>query len=452
MSLRQRLIKGSLWNTLSTCFSKGALFISAYITANILGAEQNGIWSMLQTSFIMLITVISLGLPVAITKYVAQWRSQDPNIVGKLWKFSESIITLLAAVSSFLILLRNSIFSPIHVSIINCVWILLIVYLTAITTVIQALITGLEEYKHLFITNLVQGICLLVFQTIGVILFGVDGILYGLLIALLISYIQLRSIISSHPITTYPSKTQINSLLRMSIPILLNGIFYSWICVWINQNLMLCKSDALGAWNAFQKIFNVIPVAVSTLMAPLLPIISHSTLTAMQTRKLMQHLFCVISIGALLLLTLTHFHAQVVTLLFSHSYGSYSSLFIPACLLACISILSLPVSFILQANAIVWPSVLLYFSVSLIIPFIPQLQINNYCYILPLITFINAVNCYLLAQKKGYIPNKTHFLPALLSITIPLIVIQTNYFFPTILILLALWLVQLKRYICLHLA
>jgi len=83
-SLRGRFARGAVWSLIGAVFAQGANLSASVITARLLGREQFGEYGMIQSTVGMLSIFAGLGLGLTATKYVAEFRTRDPERAGRI--------------------------------------------------------------------------------------------------------------------------------------------------------------------------------------------------------------------------------------------------------------------------------------------------------------------------------------------------------------------------------
>src|SRR5690242_3808036 len=77
-SLRGRFARGIVWSLLGAVMAQGSSLVASVITARLLGPGTFGQYGMIQSTVVMLGIFAGLGLGLTSTKYVAEFRTQDP--------------------------------------------------------------------------------------------------------------------------------------------------------------------------------------------------------------------------------------------------------------------------------------------------------------------------------------------------------------------------------------
>src|SRR5260370_28006853 len=94
-SLQLRFQTGIVYNTIGAVFNQGSTFGFNIIVANLLGRQVFGEYAMIQSTLATLALIAQLAVGYTATKYIAEFRSTDPQragrILGMMTAFSASI-------------------------------------------------------------------------------------------------------------------------------------------------------------------------------------------------------------------------------------------------------------------------------------------------------------------------------------------------------------------------
>jgi O-antigen/teichoic acid export membrane protein len=88
LSLSNRFARGAFWSLAGTALSRLSTFLGAVIIARFLGQTGYGELAMIQSTIGLFGTFGGLGLGMTATKYVAEFKSQDPDRTGRIIGFS----------------------------------------------------------------------------------------------------------------------------------------------------------------------------------------------------------------------------------------------------------------------------------------------------------------------------------------------------------------------------
>jgi stage V sporulation protein B len=90
-----QFIKGAIWLFIAGFFVKLLGLLQRIITARLLGEESMGIYMMVFPTFVLLITIVQLGLPVAIAKSIALANATKDRMFEKRIVTTSWIIAML---------------------------------------------------------------------------------------------------------------------------------------------------------------------------------------------------------------------------------------------------------------------------------------------------------------------------------------------------------------------
>ncbi|MFN3550206.1 MAG: oligosaccharide flippase family protein [Endomicrobiia bacterium] len=152
-----RIIKDISYSTIQNIAGFVLSFITSMLLARILGAEEFGKYSFTIWMIGFFSTIIMLGLPATLTKYISQlYPAQKQRIQGFIYSLIKQYIILFCLVSIlFYLIYRNKI--PI-----NYFFVLIIIAGFIFNNFITSIISGLRNFKVLMYSSLVSHIIFLV--------------------------------------------------------------------------------------------------------------------------------------------------------------------------------------------------------------------------------------------------------------------------------------------------
>jgi len=83
-SLRARMAKGTFWTLMGSLIAQGAGMVGSIASARILGKVGFGELGMIRSTVLMFGVLAGTGLGMAATKYVAEYRINDPVKAGRM--------------------------------------------------------------------------------------------------------------------------------------------------------------------------------------------------------------------------------------------------------------------------------------------------------------------------------------------------------------------------------
>ena len=186
-SLRARFARGTVWSIAGAVISQGLTLIASIVTARILGKAGFGELGMINSTVGMFGTFAGFGLGLTTTKYVSEYRSNEPQKAGRII----ALASLVAAISAGLLSVGMLLFAPF---IATCALAAprlagelrigaFLLFLNTVNGVQTGTLSGLEAFKAIAQSNLARG--LLSFPLIigGVWLWRLPGAVFGLVLA-----------------------------------------------------------------------------------------------------------------------------------------------------------------------------------------------------------------------------------------------------------------------------
>jgi O-antigen/teichoic acid export membrane protein len=104
-SLRARFAAGAFWSVLGAVISRGFLLAASVVCAWFLGKREFGALGMIQSTAGMFGVFAGLGLGITATKYVSEFRQQDPLRTGRIVALSASAAFISGSVITVLVIL-----------------------------------------------------------------------------------------------------------------------------------------------------------------------------------------------------------------------------------------------------------------------------------------------------------------------------------------------------------
>jgi len=262
----QSFIQNSIWAVLGAFISKGLNFGSVIFAARIVGPKVFGEYNVIQTTVGLFGTVSGLGLGLAATKLIAEWKVKDPVKVGDLLG-SLYVLSLVISIFVALVFFFSSTF--ISGSLLNNVNLSSILKLSAVIVIFDAIngvqngiLSGFESFKKIALINFVVGILSTPLIIAGAYYFGLFGLTGMLLVSrfssVLITRFFLNDVLRKFDISiNYEfSLTKVTPIFKISIPSFLTNMAISpvgWVSttIFINQPL---GYSTLGTYNAANQL------------------------------------------------------------------------------------------------------------------------------------------------------------------------------------------------------
>jgi O-antigen/teichoic acid export membrane protein len=186
-SLRARLTLGALWSLAGAAVSQGSLLVGSVISARLLGPSGFGELAIINGTVGMFGVFAGFGLLMTATKYVAELRANDRERAGRII----AMCFVAALVSGGLISLALLVCAPFlaahtlgapHLAVEIRIASLLLV-LNALNGAQTGALSGLEAFKAIARANVVRGVISLPLTAGGVVLWGLRGGVWALVLA-----------------------------------------------------------------------------------------------------------------------------------------------------------------------------------------------------------------------------------------------------------------------------
>ena len=185
-SLGSRFARGAVWSLIGTVASQGLALAASVVTARLLGKSGFGELGMINSTVGVFGMLAGLGLGLTTTKYVAEFRSRDPERAGRI----VGLTSLIALSSGGLIAIAILAFAPLlSTRVLNAphlapelrigALLLLIYVLNGIQT---GALSGLEAFKEIAKAKFLRGTASFPLIVAGVILWRLPGAVWGLVI------------------------------------------------------------------------------------------------------------------------------------------------------------------------------------------------------------------------------------------------------------------------------
>jgi O-antigen/teichoic acid export membrane protein len=267
MRIRDRLIKGTTLNLIAVAFNQGSTLIINILVARILLKQAFGEYAMVQSTLLMMATLSQLAIGGTASKYIAEYRSYDPQRSGRIMGLCALVSVLMAGVGALLLiglspwLASNMLKAPYLVSA------LMIgagfLFFSSINGYQTGVLSGLEAYGGLATAGVISGIIAVVVISLGAWWGGLNGTLVGLSISAFVRCVihnrwlrleaRRQSIMPQYGGSLNQEKTII---FKFALPAALSG-FYSMLMVWLTNSLLFRQPNGIGEMALFSAANNI---------------------------------------------------------------------------------------------------------------------------------------------------------------------------------------------------
>jgi O-antigen/teichoic acid export membrane protein len=286
-SLRARFTLGIAWSIAGAVVSRGFLLAASIACARFLGKEGFGALGMIQSTAGMFGIFAGLGLGLTATKYVAEFRRQDPAKAGRIlalsgcaaFVFGGMITVLLILLAPFLAknaLATPQLAAPLAIG-------SGLVFFGAMNGAQTGALAGFEAFKTIARVNVLSGVASFPLIVLGVWRGGLPGAVWGSVAALAINWALnnhalRRECANANVSYQFAScHRELGILHRFSLPAFLASIVVGpgiWVC-----NALLVHQPQgyaeLGIYTAADKWRLLILFVPTSVFAMVLPVLSN---------------------------------------------------------------------------------------------------------------------------------------------------------------------------------
>ena len=271
---------------MGSVIAQGLGLIASVVTARLLGNQGFGELAMIQSTTGMFGVVAGLGLGMTATKYVAEFRRSDPDRAGRIIGLSSLVALISGGVLSLCIVLcapflakytmaAPQLANPLRVA-------SGLLFFNCINGAQTGTLLGLESFKGIAKANIVRGIIAFPAIISGLLLWHLIGAVGGQVAAAALGcfsnylLLQRECRYANIAVRHLVGISEWRVLYRFSVPALLSNLSVTPV-TWLVNTLLIRQPGGyaeLGIYNAVQQLKTAIQFVPSTLMQPLLPILS----------------------------------------------------------------------------------------------------------------------------------------------------------------------------------
>lgn len=254
--LRDRLIKGTTLNLIAVVFNQGSTLIANIIVARILMKQGFGEYAMVQTTLLTMSVLSQLATGYTASKYIAEYRSSDPERAGRIMGLCAIVSILMAGVGSLLLIgmapwLAEAILKASHLK-----YALMIgsgfLFFSAINGFQTGALSGLEAFSSLAKAGIISGIVAVVAISLGAWWGGLNGTLTGLSISAFVRcaihnrWLRLESLAHGIKPQYRGSLNQEKAVvLKFALPAAIAG-YYSMPMIWLANSFLVRQPSGYG--------------------------------------------------------------------------------------------------------------------------------------------------------------------------------------------------------------
>jgi O-antigen/teichoic acid export membrane protein len=286
-SLRGRFARGAVWCLVGAVIAQGANLVASVITARLLGRGGYGQYGMIQSTVGMLGVFAGLGLGLTATKYVAEFRTRDPERAGRIIALGCGV----AIVSGGLLGLGLFAYAPLLAAktlnapeLTNELRIAsVLLFFNALSGAQTGALSGFEAFRAIARINLVRGLIAFPVTVAAVLLWRLPGAIWALAataaVTCLLNQVSLRrqcTMLGIHPRFS-SSWAEGRVLWTFSTPAFLSGALVG-PALWAASAMLVNQPGGyaeMGVFSAASQWRNAIAFVPSVLAQFALPLLSN---------------------------------------------------------------------------------------------------------------------------------------------------------------------------------
>lgn len=283
--LVRRMVSGAIWSLSGAIIARGLGLASSIIVARILGKAGFGELGIIQSTAAMFATFAGFGLGMTGTKFIAQYRTTDPDKAGRIRALSSVFAWVTSGITAAIVYLTAPWLATHVLSAPQVVEVLrissLMLFLTTLGGAQVGILSGFEAFKTLARINLICGLCNFPIILSGAYWLGLTGVVWAMVIGAGLNWILNHFAIRSAcrkakvPYRYAGCLTERATLWQFALPSMISSLFFiptEWA---LNALLVNQPSgyEDMGIFNAARQWHTIIlyvPTAISNTTFPVL--------------------------------------------------------------------------------------------------------------------------------------------------------------------------------------
>lgn len=331
-----RLAHGAFWSTVGAVVFQSLMLLISIIAARLLGKEQFGQYGIIIATVGMFNVFAGFGLGTTATKFVAEFRQEDPERAGRIIGMSTVTAIVTGGIATILLfgfaptLAERTLAAPELSSMLRLACGL--IFFGAVNSSQIGALAGFQSFRSIARINLFSGLLSFVCVTSGMLLFGLVGGLAGQVLALalacLVSNYALHK--EAHRFGVVPQYSGCGEerglLIKFSLPAVLCGLMVSpvtWACsaILVNQTNGYAEMGIFNAANSWQKAILFLPSCIGGIALPMLSEL-HTNSDRIQYRQALKYNLIVNSAAALLAFAFVAAFSQIIMKTYGAQFAS----------------------------------------------------------------------------------------------------------------------------------
>lgn len=251
-NVRGRIASGLFWSIAGGVASKGLLLLSSILVARILGTTGYGELGMIQATVGMVGLFAGFGMGLTATKYVAEYRKDNPAKAGRVIALS----SLFSALTGGLLAGGFILFAPwLSVNMLNAPHLAdvlqiggVLVFLSVLNGAQNGALSGFEAFRIIAIVNVIVGLLSFPILVGGVVIGGLRGAVWAhvtiLSLTWIMTHLALRNEVRRYSVhfNFHRCTEELPVLWNYSLPIVMSGMI-SVPALWLSRTMLANQPD-----------------------------------------------------------------------------------------------------------------------------------------------------------------------------------------------------------------
>jgi len=283
--LGYRLARGAFWSMTGGVIARGLGLIASILVARMLGKSGFGELGIIQSTVGMFGTFAGFGLGLTATKFIAEYRTVDPEKAGRIRGLSNGFAWITGGITALILffmapwLAVHTLAAPDLKGLLQVGSLLLL--LTAVSGVQMGILSGFESFKTVAKISLWTGLASFPLMVAGVYLAGLSGAVWAMVLAMglnwFFNHVAIRSECNKAdvPYAYGQSWKEVTVLWRFALPAMISGMFIT-LSDWALTAMLVNEPGGygqMGLFNAARQwhvLILYVPLSISNMTLPIL--------------------------------------------------------------------------------------------------------------------------------------------------------------------------------------
>ncbi len=373
-SLRSRFVNGSVWSLAGSGIAQVMSLLASIATARILGKEQFGELGVVQSTVGLFGTFAGINLGLTAAKFVAEWKTSQPERTGKIIHLSLVVGTFCSALVALVLFAVAPFLTARLLNAPGLAWQLrlgcLLLFVNALSGAQTGALSGFEAFLSIARSTLLRGAATLPIAVVCAWLWGLTGAVLATILAGAIGivanhYYLLRACRKAGIVL--PGGIAISREWRVlwdySLPAFLAGVISSPV-VWGVNALVVNRPNGyseMGVFNAafqWRSAFLFLPGVIGQVVMPLVSSLQGES----DRRRVRKVLLTSMGIAALVALPLwiglALFSRQIIAF-YGHGFAGHGTVLVLTCTAAALLAIQTPIGNVICGLGKMWMGALM---------------------------------------------------------------------------------------------